>query len=198
MKASPGPRRVVRQWRRGPAPPSTSRRRARGQSRTARTSARCARRTRRFRRISRRPLGGTSAAIMLSTAAVPEPVIRTAVHSAGSSPYTASRRCADLVLQVEELALAMTQIGLQQAAADTLRQRDRPGIEQKHQRAPAEEPKCCIRRVLTSTGVTEDAADPSGVPGRVSRRANRGPSSGGSSSHEPIRAHSSSVSREEA
>jgi hypothetical protein len=35
-------------------------------------------------------------------------------------------------LQIEKFALAMTQIRLQQAAADALAQGDRPGIEQQH------------------------------------------------------------------
>jgi hypothetical protein len=57
-----------------------------------------------------------------------------------------------LVLQIKELAFAMAQIRLQQAAAYAFRQRDGPGIEQQHQCAPAARVECCIRRVLTSTG----------------------------------------------
>ena len=104
---------------------------------------------------------------------------------------------ARLVLQIEEFAFAVAQIRLQQAAAHPLRQRDRPWVEQEHQCAPAAGVKCCISRVFTSTGVIDGRGRSPEVPARVSRRANRGPSSGGASSHSAIRS-TSSVSSEEA
>ena len=84
-----------------------------------------------FSTISSRPSAGTNAAIMLSTAAVPEPVISTAVQSARIQPVHRQQALAGFVLQIEELRFAMAQIGLQQAAAHALRQRDGPGIEQQ-------------------------------------------------------------------
>ena len=65
---------------------------------------------------------------MLSTAAVPEPVISTAAPCRRIERVHRQQPPARLVLQVEELALAVTQIRLQQAAPHALGQRHRPGL----------------------------------------------------------------------
>src|SRR5580658_10649470 len=100
----------------------------------------------------------------------------------------------------------MTQVRLQQTAADSLAERDRSGIQQQHYDAlPTGDSladrsvapggtKCCIMRVLTSTGVMAGRGKSAGVPGLIRSRANVGPSVGGLSSHLAI-APSASVSK---
>ncbi len=56
---------------------------------------------------------------MLSTAAVPEAVMSTAAHCSRVQRVSCQQAAARLVLQIEELAFAMAQIRLQQAASDS-------------------------------------------------------------------------------
>ncbi len=110
---------------------------------------------------------------MLSTAAVPEPVISTADQLAGIEPVHVEHAAPRLVLQVEELALAMTEVRLQQAAAHALAQRDRTGVEQQHQRIA---PMWRINRVLTSTGPIVGRGRSFGVPLAIDSASSDGPS----------------------
>ncbi len=104
---------------------------------------------------------------------------------------------AGLVLHIEEFRLAMAQIGLQQAAADALGQRDRAGIEQQHYGAPPLRSKWPMKRDLTSTGDIDGRGRSRDVPGRVSNRAKRAASCGGESS-QPSMCSRASVSSEAA
>ncbi len=103
---------------------------------------------------------------------------------------------AGFILQVKKLAFAMTQVRLRQTSAHTFRQRDGPGIEQEHHRMLAAGAKCCIKRVLTSTGLMDGRGRSSDRDARVSKRANLDPSSGGASSHAATCARSSVSSAE--
>jgi hypothetical protein len=95
---------------------------------------------------------------------------------------------ARLFLQIEKLAFAMAQIGLQQAVADAFGERHRAGIEQQHGRSIIylrvhAAPMWRISRVFTSGGVMVGRGRPSGVPRRIAKRTKRGPSSCGASNN---------------
>src|SRR5581483_8891211 len=86
----------------------------------------------------------------------------------------AEQALADLVLEVEELVLAVAQVRQQQAVADPFAQGHRAGVEQQrtlHGNAPM----CAARRAPTCSGVTAGRGRLGEAPGRVRRWAKRGP-----------------------
>ena len=115
-----------------------------------------------FSTTSSRPPSGTSAAIMLSTAAVPEPVISTALQYGGIELVSGEQTRARLVLQIEELAARDGTSRFAAGSAHAFAQRDRTRIEQQHQRPPML--MCCINARRTSSGVIVGRGRSPGVP----------------------------------
>ena len=90
-------------------------------------------------------------------------------------PVDVEEAPARLVLQVEELALAMAEIGLREATTHSLGQGHGPGIEQQHHGA-RRAARWSTSRSFTSTGVTVGRGRSAGVPTAVDSPRKRGPS----------------------
>ena len=95
-----------------------------------------------------------------------------------------------LVLQIVKIILPVTQVRLQQAPAHPFGQGHGSRIEEQHHASPLLR-KWLINRDFTSTGLIDGRGRSAGLPGRVSSRAKRAPSSGLSSSHDAMRVTSS-------